>query len=349
MRADEPSWWYTAEPTLAGRLLGPVSRLWSRAAERRFAKGSHFKPDIPVICIGNFTAGGTGKTPLALLIADELLRLGVRPAFLSRGYGGRLAGPHWVAPGHDGARDVGDEPLLLAAKAPTLIARDRAAGARAIIATGANHGAIIMDDGLQNGSLAKTLTIAVVDGRRGIGNGLVMPAGPLRARMAFQIGLVDAIVINTPEGTDEMGAGFVPWLRESFAGPVMSGRTVAAGDFGWLEGANVVAFCGIGAPDRFFSLLERLGGRIVDRIAFGDHHDYSERDARRLLELARTRQAVLVTTEKDQVRLGIGVYSGDLKSRVRTLAIRLEMSERDGVRLRGLFEALFPGRRVAGT
>lgn len=296
---------------------------------------------MPVVCVGNFTAGGTGKTPLALLIASRLEALGARPAFLTRGYGGRTTGPHWVALDHDTASDVGDEPLLLARTAPTLVCRNRAAGAQAIVATGARHGAIVMDDGLQNGALAKNLTIAVVDGRRGVGNGLVIPAGPLRAPLEFQLSLADAVVVNVSESTGDTGltSDFPEWLKHHFGGPVMRARTRPAGDAGWIDGQPLVVFSGIGAPERFFRLIEQLGGRIVERRVFADHHAFTDREARSLLASSRTHGARLCTTEKDWVRLTPEGDMGALRAQTLTLPIRLELDERDALRLDGLLEA----------
>ena len=196
MPLEEPSWWYDAsEDDLRVRALRPISGLFGWAAQRRLLNAKPYQSRLPVICVGNFTAGGTGKTPLSLMIATLLKERGAKPAFLTRGYSGRKTGPVWVNPSADLASDVGDEPLLLAACAPTMVARDRAKGAQEIEASPmASH--IIMDDGLQNPSLAKALSIAVVDAVRGLGNGEVIPAGPLRAPIDFQFGLVDAVVVN---------------------------------------------------------------------------------------------------------------------------------------------------------
>lgn len=340
MPIEEPRWWYCETPSLTARALAPLATLWGQAAERRYARGESYRAPIPVVCIGNFTAGGTGKTPLALLVAAELQRLGATPAFLSRGYGGRLTGPHWVDLARDTARDVGDEPLLLARVAPTLICRDRGAGARAIAASGTGHGAIIMDDGLQNGGLHKNLVLAVVDGRRGIGNGLVMPAGPLRAPLEFQLALVEAIIVNTTSGAEPTSNGFAHWLRTRFGGSVLTATTGPAGDVEWLKSAPVLAYSGIGAPDRFFGLLERLGARLVARRAFADHHAYIEAEVRELLSEARRRGATLVTTEKDWVRLPETGTAGVLKAATKVLAIKLDLEQRDRLRLTSLLEAL---------
>ncbi len=344
MWGDEPSWWYRETPSRIAKLLAPAAKLWGWAAERRYARGEGYRPPIPVVCIGNFTAGGTGKTPLALWVAAELHRLGASPAFLSRGFGGRIAGPHWVVPGVDSARDVGDEPLLLSRVAPTLIARDRAAGARAIVASGRGIGAIVMDDGLQNGGLVKDLVLAVVDGRRGVGNGLVIPAGPLRAPLEFQLALVDAIVVNLQSGARPAENAVAQWLTRRFNGSLLLATTTPAGDVAWLRGTAVLAFSGIGAPDRFFNLLERLGARIVARRAFPDHHAFTDAEARGLSADARRLDARLVTTEKDWVRLAETGTLGVLRASSKVVAVELAFDQRDRDRLSGLIETLLAPR-----
>src|SRR6476661_643641 len=196
VRLDEPSWWYAPAPGRLAMLLQPLGAIYGRVAEARYFRTTPYRSRLPVICIGNFTSGGTGKTPLAIHLCERLKAAGHEPAVLTRGYGGRLSGPYWVNAASDVARDVGDEALLLARAAPTLVARDRRAGAHAIEMGPHPVTVIVMDDGLQNPGLAKDLTIAVVDGGRGLGNGLTMPAGPLRAPLPFQLELTDAIVVN---------------------------------------------------------------------------------------------------------------------------------------------------------
>ncbi len=343
MPIDEPSWWYGAPGSVPSRLLAPVATVWGRVAERRFRAARHLDPGLPVICVGNLTAGGTGKTPLALSLAARLARLGCRPAVLTRGYGGRLAGPHWVDPDRDGAADVGDEPLLIARAVATLVARDRAVGGLRIAADG-RFGAILMDDGLQNGSLAKSLTIAVVDGRRGLGNGRVLPAGPLRAPLAFQLGLVDAVVVNAPEAATGSVDRICADLAERFPGPIMRAITRPAEDLSWLGDRPVIAFCGIGAPGRFFDLVRRSGGTLAARYAFPDHHAFTERDATRLLAVAAAADAALVTTEKDYVRLGSDGDRGRLRALARVVPIRLTFDPADEARLEALLADLLRGR-----
>jgi len=347
VRIDEPAWWYGAAPSgMAGVMpgcLAPVAALYGWAARTRYARATPYRSHLPVICVGNLTAGGTGKTPLTLHLCERLQAGGLRPAVLTRGYGGRLAGPHWVAAG-DGAEAVGDEALLLARAAPTLVARDRAAGARVIEAGGTAADVIVMDDGLQNPQLAKDLTLAVVDGTRGLGNGRVMPAGPLRAPLEFQLALVNAMVLNTL-GTGA-GAATPEGLRQSFHGPVLHCATVVAGDAGWLSGCRVVAWAGIGAPQRFFAMLRTLGAELAEAVAYGDHYRLGASDARHLLALARQRGATLVSTAKDMARLqGTSGILADLRAATKVLPIKLDFAAADAERLAALVaDALKPLR-----
>jgi tetraacyldisaccharide 4'-kinase len=293
---EEPVWWYDQPLHIAGRALQPIAWMYGALARRRMLSPACYRPPIPVICIGNFTAGGTGKTPLAIALAGLLRHDGRRPAFLSRGYGGQLRGPHLVDTARDTAAEVGDEPLLLARHGPVLISRDRSAGARAIVARNLGD-CIIMDDGLQNPALAKDLTIAVVDGARGLGNARVIPAGPLRAPLHAQLRLVDLIVIN---GRPQ------PGVLQPLSGsrvPILNASVVATGDPAWLQAKPLMAFAGIGNPGRFYRTLADLGGEVVETRSFPDHHAFSEADARALLDAAARAGAQLVTTEKDYVRL----------------------------------------------
>ncbi len=345
MRFDEPGWWYGAADAWQARALAPVGALVGHLAARRLARTTPYRARLPVICVGNFTAGGTGKTPLALHIVAHLQRLGRVPVCLTRGYGGRIAGPHLVDLEHDIARQTGDEPLLLARRGPTVIARDRAAGARFIetLAIEPAPDVIVMDDGLQNPALAKSLTIAVVDGQRGFGNGRVLPAGPLRAPLDMQLPLAEVIVVNG--GADGSEGEIAAWLRSNFTGPVLSAGVRPVPPVDWLTERPLVAYCGIGAPKRFFGLLASLGGTIVGRRAFPDHHAFTQRDAGQLLALAKQHDARLVTTEKDLIRLhrARGVL-GELQSASRTLAISVEFDQRQALRLAALLETALARR-----
>lgn len=360
MPADEPGWWYASDDARA-RLLAPVARIWGRAAQARFDRAVPYKSRLPVICIGNFTAGGTGKTPVSLLVARLLAEAGETPAMLTRGYGGRIAGPAWLEPGRHTAREVGDEPLLLARAAPVMIARDRAAGARLVEASEPPGGArpasvIVMDDGLQNPALGKDLSIALVDGVRGVGNGRVMPAGPLRAPLEFQLGLVDAVIVmggataqataaaGEAGGGDEQPAAsqVLKSLRLSFPGPVLSGRQEPADDTAWLAGARVLAWAGIANPERFFALLRRLGADVAATVAFRDHHALAEQDGANLLARADELGVTLVTTEKDMARIAGLVDKratgavARLAAASRTLPIRVAFPDADAARLADL-------------
>lgn len=346
MRLDEPVWWYGAardkRPRLLTLLLSPLARLYGAIVERRFRRQQSYRSRYPVICVGNFTAGGTGKTPLAILIAQLILARGGTPVFLTRGYGGHERGPVWVEEGGNAAWRFGDEPLLLARVAPTLVSRDRKMGVKMIEDNGGSFTAVIMDDGLQNPALVKDLTIAVVDGARGLGNGKVIPAGPLRAPIGFQLGLVDAVAVREPQAAGGEGAPDIhALLKRSFPGPVLAMHAIADDDTAWLAGATVVAFAGIANPARFFTLLETLGAHVAHRVAFRDHHVLSRRDAEHLLALAKKDGARLVTTEKDWVRLkGDARLPKALLELTRPLAIKLELEEPDMGRLASLIEAV---------
>jgi tetraacyldisaccharide 4'-kinase len=351
---DGPPWWYaTGQTGLTVRMLQPISRIVTAFGERRWQRTAPYHARLPVICIGNFTVGGTGKTPLALHIAELLTVRGERPVFLTRGYGGRLAGPHLVDATTNTSGDVGDEALLLARNHPTVVARDRALGGKYIDGLAARDGGptvIIMDDGLQNPALAKNLTIAVVDGRRGIGNGHVLPAGPLRAPLPAQMGRTDAIIVNTPQsGTPDTNNGrdarAADWLRQQFTGPVLDARPEVSGDTAWLVGQRWVAFAGIGNPARFYDLLRHHGADVADTISFGDHHAFTYADAARVLAVAKQFGAGLVTTEKDWVRLSGGSALGELRDASRVLPIRLHLEPRDGLRLASLIETMLKNRQ----
>lgn len=336
MPPDEPSWWYRDDASGPAAVLAPVAALYGWVARSRFAMVKPYRSRLPVLCAGNFTAGGTGKTPLALHLCEMLHGMSKRPVVLTRGYGGRIRGPHWVQP-DDTAATVGDEALLLRRAAPVVVARDRAAGARSI-ETSPEADAIIMDDGLQNPQLVKDLVIAVVDGRRGLGNGRIIPAGPLRAPLAFQLERADAIVVNDASlGTTHHVAD---WLRQHFKGPVLRSTTTPHGDVSWLTHRRVIAWAGIGAPERFFSMVAALGAEIVERIAFRDHQRLVLADAQRLLALARRHDAVLVSTEKDLARLeGAQDALAELSAATRALQVRLVFSAQDTERLAGLVDA----------
>ncbi len=310
-----PNFWYQPPSALAA-LLAPFGCLYDLAGRVRRLRASPHTPGVPTVCVGNLVAGGAGKTPVALAVADLLTGWGAAPHFLTRGYGGKLAGPQRVAPGRHEASDVGDEALLLAQRAPTWIAHDRKAGASAAIAAGAHS--LVLDDGFQNFALTYRLSLLVVDGAVGFGNGKVMPAGPLRESLGRGLARASALVIL---GDDLTGVGGGVTEFAANAGlhlPIFQARlepdhAVAAA----LRGRRVLAFAGIGRPAKFFETLERrVGARIVDRVAFADHQPYDEKHIERLLERARRQDAQAVTTAKDFVRLPEA-----LRSEVRVLPV----------------------------
>jgi tetraacyldisaccharide 4'-kinase len=284
----------------AARLLAPLAWLYGWAAARQIRK-SGIRLPLPVVCIGNFVAGGAGKTPLALALGQQLKARGERPFFLSRGYRSaaeRGKSPVLVDLARHTAADVGDEPLLLARVAPTIVGADRVAGGRLAHSLGASL--LILDDGLQNPTLEKDLRLVVVDGYSGVGNGCCLPAGPLRAPLAAQMPIASAVVII---GSGDRGRSIA--TRAAAVGyPVVAAQliipaAVAAG----LAQQKVYAFAGLGLPDKFYASLAAAGAIIVGRMSFPDHHPYSKREIVDLQYKAHQCGALLVTTEKDLARL----------------------------------------------
>ncbi|MBW8728376.1 MAG: tetraacyldisaccharide 4'-kinase [Inquilinus limosus] len=305
-----PGFWYRPRATPAAWLLAPAGAVYDAASRLRRALATPQHAPVPVVCIGNLVAGGAGKTPVALALGRRLAEIGIDVHFLSRGHGGSLAGPVRVDPGRHSAAEVGDEPLLLARAAPAWVSRDRPAGARAAAAAGARL--ILMDDGFQNPSLAKDLSLLVVDGS-GFGNGLILPAGPLRERPADGLKRADALVVMGP---DRAG---IAALAARHRLPALGARLVPSPeDAARLRGRKVLAFAGIGRPEKFFATLAELGAEVVTRIPFPDHHAYTPDEVMRLVETAQERQAVPVTTEKDLVRL-----PADARAMVEALRVEL--------------------------
>ena len=318
----EPAFWWRSDGA-AARLLAPAAAAYGFVAARRMAQPGWRAP-VPVLCVGNFTVGGSGKTPTAIAVARLLSRCGRRPFFLSRGYGGRLAGP--VRVDAQPADMVGDEPLLLARIAPTIVARDRPAGAAAAAQAGAD--AIVMDDGWQNPSLCKDLAIAVLDGRRGIGNGRVFPAGPLRAPLESQLDHADALMVIGPPAAGAERAIAAAQRRglPRFDGELAPDPAVILK----LAGARVLAFAGIADPDKFFATLEAGRVAVVARRGFADHHRFTEREVAALLALADRERLMPVTTEKDLARLAGDPRARELVARTTTLLVTLTLGDPAG-------------------
>lgn len=319
-----PAFWSDPDAA-AGRLLAPLGVLVGAVTLARMGRPGA-RAAVPVICIGNPTVGGAGKTPAAQWIAGLLAARGRHPFILTRGYGGRLAGPLVVDPALHGAADVGDEPLLHARRFPTVVARDRPAGAALAVAGGAD--VVVMDDGFQNPALAKDLSILVVDGAAGLGNGRVLPAGPLRAPFAPQAARADALLVV---GEGAAGEALAAEMRAA-GRTVLHGRLVVeAGTAAWLAGRDVLAFCGIGRPAKFAETLGAAGTRNAVLRSFADHHVYGTDDAERLLGEAERTGLPLVTTEKDAVKLRGSPALDRLAAAARVVSVRLEVGDADAV------------------
>jgi tetraacyldisaccharide 4'-kinase len=311
-----PGFWAVGKPTALARLLQPVGALYGATTARRMAEaGEH--AGAPAICVGNFVAGGAGKTPAAIALAQMLIADRKRVAFLSRGYGGaKRIEPVEVDPNVHDAAAVGDEPLLLARVAPCWVGPDRVQSARRAVEAGAE--ALILDDGLQNPALAKDLAFAVVDGEAGFGNGLCVPAGPLRAPLAAQTPHVRAlIVIGGDEAAIADIARSVP--RKPILRATLEPDALAAAP---LIGREVVAFAGIARPEKFYATLRRVGAQVVATRSFPDHHPFKPREIEALIAEAGERGALLATTEKDRERLPAKAARG-----VVTLPVTLRFDE----------------------
>ena len=314
-----PKFW--SRPGIAPTLLWPFAEAFTAFGAARDAMTTAQRAPLPVICVGNLVAGGAGKTPVVESIARLLTEHGRKPAILSRGYGGRLRGPIRVDPARHTARDVGDEPLLLTRAAAVWIGSDRIASAREAASAGAD--CVIMDDGFQNPRIAKNLSLLTIDGAYGLGNGRVMPAGPLREPAERGLARADAIIL-----LGENRTGFLPRSDKPVLRAVL--EPVNSADF---DAKPVAAFAGIGRPEKFFTTLEHGGAHLVARHAFPDHHFYTDAELRRLADKANG--APLVTTEKDWVRL-----TPEWRARVAVLAVHVVWQDR--VSLLNILSSVIP-------
>ncbi len=316
MMLSPPAFWARDGASPLARLLSPAGRAYGAIVARRIAAARPVRAAVPVVCIGNVTMGGVGKTPFAALLANLLTRHGVLAHILTRGYGGTEKGPVFVSP-EATFREVGDEALLLARHAPVWVATDRPAGAAEAARNGAD--AILMDDGHQNPSLHKDLSFALIDAESGFGNGRVFPAGPLRESPEASLARADAAVFVTRGPHEAAPAG----LRRAAPASLPTFTAWLEPDLAALDRDEAIfAFAGIGRPERFFDMLRRHGFELRGTRAFADHHPYREHDVQGLVDQAAAHGAQLVTTEKDAVRLPAAI-----RRHIRTLPVSMRVSD----------------------
>ncbi|MCV2876224.1 tetraacyldisaccharide 4'-kinase [Rhodobacteraceae bacterium XHP0102] len=322
---QEPKFWHRPNAGLIGQMLRPLSALYAAATARKLATGARHKMGVPVICVGNLSIGGTGKTPTVIALCEILSAAGHSPHIISRGYGGQITVTTRVDPARHSASDCGDEPLLLSAFAPVWVGRDRVASARAAVDAGAD--VLILDDGFQNASLAYDLSFIVVDALRGFGNGLVIPAGPLREPVAKGLARADFLLsIGDPAAQARFQQNiFLPAATclhlQGRLEPLNTGLS--------LQNMPVLAFAGIGNPEKFFVTLREMGAQVLRAEALSDHQPLTDGLMARILRDARALGAQPVTTEKDAVRL-----PAKLRREVLTVPVRLRLSNDQALRAR---------------
>lgn len=295
MASEAPPFWWE-KPDWRAYGLWPISLVYGAIASRNMRRAPRTPVAVPVLCVGNFTVGGTGKTPTAITLARAARARGLLPGFLSRGHGGSFSQPHVVDHRHDSAKLVGDEPLLLAEHAPVAVTPNRAAGAKLLIEQGCTF--LIMDDGFQSARICIDYALAVIDARHGAGNRFVIPAGPLRAPLLEQLRFADALLC--------MGKGDAANDAVRIAAragkPIFEAATRAT-NAAKVKGNRYLAFAGIGHPDRFFDTAAASGAHLSLTRAFGDHHTYQSEEIAELESTARKADLLLLTTAKDAARL----------------------------------------------
>ncbi|MGL5164778.1 MAG: tetraacyldisaccharide 4'-kinase [Afipia sp.] len=321
----EPAFWYRP-PSLMSRLLAPLGAIYGAVTARRMARAGA-SAGIPVLCVGNYHLGGAGKTPTTLALAKVLRSMGEQPFVVSRGYGGTIEGPVRVDQTLHTAADVGDEPLMMAAIVPVIVSRDRVAGAALARAQGAS--VVLLDDGFQNPALAKDASLIVIDAARGVGNGCVFPAGPLRAPLDPQVARTDALIV-IGEGHAADGTASLIIKRNA---PVLRARLVPDEDsIAALRGQRVLAFAGIGDPARFFATLRSSGVNVVEERAFSDHHPFTANEIEALAAEAKAESLMLVTTEKDMARIRSDARLVGPADSIRVLSVTLDFGDEAALR-----------------
>ena len=327
---SRPTSWMSLALTPLGALYGWV------AAQRMQTRG--FDAGVPVICVGNYHVGGAGKTPTVLALAALLRGFGETPVVLSRGYGGKLQGPIRVDPVHHVAGDVGDEPLMMASQVPVVVARDRIDGVARARSLGAS--VILMDDGFQNPAIAKDLSLIVIDAQKGLGNGRVLPAGPLRAPLPPQLDQTDAlIVVGQGRAAEPIAARLKTIGRPVFSAYLQPDELSLQS----LRGKRVFAFAGIGDPPKFFRTLRESGIEVVRERSFADHHMFSTAEVNEMAAESEHEALTLVTTEKDWVRLRL--MPGEEKSSPEIVPLPVTLVFAEVESLRGLISSsLFEAR-----
>ncbi len=314
-----PEFWNHAQgrqsAPLTRAMLGPVSWLYQAGAGMRTTLSKPYRPAAPVVCVGNITMGGAGKTPMTIAIMERLSEKGVAAHALTRGYGGRKHGPLLVDLDKHTYRDIGDEAMLLARAGPTWVAKNKSAGAKAAVLGGAE--VIIMDDGFQNPTVFKDASLVIIDGEVGLGNGRIFPAGPMRESAKSALRRADAVILV---GGDESDPVHTIWRKHLPVGvPILRATVMPRGP---IPQGPVFAFAGIARPEKFFNALREAGAELKATTTFPDHHNFAESDLRELRETARRHNALMMTTEKDYMRI-----PKDLRRIIHTWPVGIELED----------------------
>ena len=327
MPIKTPHFW--TELSWQSVILFPVSYIWrfGHYAQQKILNTK--ETEIPVICVGNLTVGGSGKTPVVITLCRFLSGIGKSTSILTRGFGGKEKGPIFVSTNLHQSLDVGDEPLMMAHSLDVCVSRNRPLGANHILDK-KKYDCIVMDDGLQNPTLKKDLNIAVFDGKFGIGNGFLLPAGPMRQKLEVGIQNIDLVIFN---GKDETGLGQkIPPHIPIFTGELQPDEEIVEK----MKNRRVYGFAGIGNPSRFFKTLNDIGADLVGEAHFADHHPYTDADLTQLYEEAMQSGAELVTTQKDWMRL-----PSDWRDRVLTVPVRIHFTADDTIKIVSFLETIF--------